>query len=188
MKIYTRTGDDGTTGLFGGERVEKDEPVVEAYGSVDELNAGLGMVAAALTEGETRSKVVAIQSDLFRLGAELGCAPGKEDRLGLTLLGGEDIARLEGFIDGAEAQLPALKSFILPGGSEAGARLHQARTLCRRTERRVHAARHVRAVRREVLVYLNRLGDLLFVLARLENLRASAPEIPWPIDAGSRAS
>ncbi len=188
MKIYTRTGDDGTTGLFGGARVEKDEPIVEAYGSIDELNACLGMVTAALAEGVTRTRLVSIQSDLFRLGAELGCAPGKEDKLGLTLLGAEDVARLEAFIDDAEKGVPDLKTFILPGGSEAGARLHQARTVCRRAERRVHAARRARTIRREVIIYLNRLGDLLFVWARLANFSEKAPEIPWPVNSGGGAS
>ncbi len=179
MKIYTRTGDSGSTGLFGGGRVEKDSPEVEAYGSVDELNACLGVASAALAPGELRTLLGQIQSDLLTLGAELGCSPGKEERLGLALLGPADVARLEGTIDANEAKLDPLRTFILPGGSAGAASLHLARTICRRAERRVLSARKYRPVRDEVVHYLNRLSDLLFVLARRANRDAGLGDEPW---------
>jgi cob(I)alamin adenosyltransferase len=180
MKIYTRTGDTGSTGLFGGVRVDKDAPGVEAYGSVDELNACLGMVRALAGPGELDLTLAGVQSDLFRLGAELACAPGKEDRLGMELIGPNDTARLEGAIDRAEASLPPLKTFVLPAGSPAAASLHMARTVCRRAERRVISARRSAPVRDEVIHYLNRLSDLLFVLARDANRLAGVADSPWP--------
>jgi cob(I)alamin adenosyltransferase len=179
MKIYTRTGDSGMTGLFGGGRVDKDEATVEAYGSVDELNACLGVARAALGPGELESLLGTLQSDLLTLGAELGCAPGKQDRLGLTLIGPGDTARLEGHIDSFESRLEPLKTFILPAGSTGAASLHVARTVCRRAERRVIAARRSVAVRDEVIHYLNRLSDLLFVLAREANRHAGCGDTPW---------
>lgn len=179
MKIYTRTGDAGTTGLFGGERVDKDAASVDAYGSVDELNAWLGVVRASAGAGELDRVLEQIQADLFTLGAELACVPGKEGRLGMTLVGAADTARLEAHIDAAEAELEPLKSFILPAGSPAAANLHVARTVCRRAERRVIAARRSAPVRDEVVHYLNRLSDLLFVLARAANRHAGVPDSPW---------
>ncbi|HWZ87920.1 MAG TPA: cob(I)yrinic acid a,c-diamide adenosyltransferase, partial [Polyangiaceae bacterium] len=117
MKIYTRTGDTGETGLFGGARVGKDDPRVEAYGTVDETNACLGVARALGVSAKTDAELLQIQNDLFTVGAELACVPGKEDKLRLTLLGEPDIARLEGWIDEAEAPLAELKNFVLPGGS-----------------------------------------------------------------------
>jgi cob(I)alamin adenosyltransferase len=179
MKIYTRTGDSGATGLFGGGRVDKDNDAVEAYGSVDELNACLGVARAALGSGETERLLGTIQSDLLTLGAELGCAPGKQDRLGLTLVAAEDTKRLEDQIDAFEAGLEPLKTFVLPAGSAAAASLHVARTVCRRAERRVIAARRSVPIRDEVIHYLNRLSDLLFVLAREANRHAGCGDTPW---------
>jgi cob(I)alamin adenosyltransferase len=179
MKIYTRTGDSGTTGLFGGARVDKDSAAVEAYGCVDELNACLGVARAALGQAASAGVLGAIQSDLFTLGAELGCAPGRQDRLSVTLIDASDIARLEGHIDEAEAGLEPLKAFVLPGGSPAAASLHLARTVCRRAERRVIAARRSAPIRDEVIHYLNRLSDLLFVLAREANRHAGIGDAPW---------
>jgi cob(I)alamin adenosyltransferase len=179
MKIYTRTGDSGTTGLFGGGRVDKDDAAVEAYGSVDELNACLGVARALFGAGETEHLLGTIQSDLLTLGAELGCAPGKQDRLGLTLLGPSDTLRLEGHIDAFEARLEPLKTFVLPAGSPASASLHVARTVCRRAERRVITARRSVTIRDEIVHYLNRLGDLLFVLAREANRHAGCGDTPW---------
>jgi len=179
VRIYTGTGDQGTTGLFGGARVEKDDPRVEAYGAVDELNACLGVVVAHLDAGSLAEDLAAIQADLFTLGAELGCVPGKEDRLGLTLLGAADARRLEAVIDGVEERLEPLKTFILPGGTPAAAFLHQARTVCRRAERRVISAGRQSPIRPELVVYLNRLSDLLFVLARDANREASREERAW---------
>jgi cob(I)alamin adenosyltransferase len=179
MKIYTRTGDAGETGLFGGGRVGKDEPRVEAYGTVDELNSCLGAARALGVSEQTGASLLRIQSDLFTLGAELACVPGKEDKLRMTLVGEADIARLEGWIDHDEAALEPLKNFVLPGGSPGAAELHRARTVCRRAERRTLTAGRTSPIRSEVVIYLNRLSDLLFVLARSENHRASIPDIPW---------
>ncbi|HEX6272136.1 MAG TPA: cob(I)yrinic acid a,c-diamide adenosyltransferase [Polyangiaceae bacterium] len=179
MRIYTGTGDQGTTGLFGGARVEKDDARVEAYGAVDELNACLGVAAAHLEPGPLTDSLAAIQADLFTLGAELGCVPGKEERLGLTLIGAADAHRLEGLIDELETHLEPLKTFILPDGAPAAAFLHQARTVCRRAERRVVAAGRQTPIRAEVLIYLNRLSDLLFVIAREANRLAAREERAW---------
>ena len=178
MKIYTKTGDDGTTGLFGGGRVMKASSRVEAYGTVDELNATLGVSRAAGQDGWTDELLGAIQVDLFTLGAELACVPGKEDKLKMTLVGATDIARLEAAIDHAEGGLDPLKTFVLPGGSAPAAALHVARTLCRRAERCVLALDDSPA-RSEVVVYLNRLSDLLFVLSRRANRTAGVPDVPW---------
>lgn len=181
MKIYTRTGDSGTTGLFGGARVDKDVDKVEAYGSVDELNACLGVAAALAGPGELARSLESIQSDLFTLGAELGCVSGREDKLGMRLIGGADATRLEQLIDVAEAKLEPLRNFILPGGSPLAASLHVARTVCRRAERRVLTARRSSPVRDEIIHYLNRLSDLLFVLAREANHHAGVRDTPWAV-------
>jgi len=179
MKIYTRTGDAGQTGLFGGARVDKDDPRVEAYGTVDELNSCLGVVRALGASAETDESLLQIQSDLFTLGAELACLPGKEDKLRMTILGEPDIARLEGWIDRGEVPLEPLKNFVLPGGCKSAAELHRARTVCRRAERRTVSAGRISPIRPEVVIYLNRLSDLLFVLARYENHVAGLSDIPW---------
>jgi cob(I)alamin adenosyltransferase len=179
MKIYTRTGDSGTTGLFGGGRVPKDALEVEAYGSVDELNACIGVAQASLGPGELHDLLGELQADLLRLGAELGCAQGLQDRLGLDLISAADVARLERSIDVNEAVLDPLRTFILPGGSVAAANLHLARTICRRAERRVLHARQAISVRDEVIHYLNRMSDLLFVLARRANRDAGRADTPW---------
>jgi len=179
MKIYTRTGDAGQTGLFGGARVEKDDPRVEAYGTVDELNACLGVARAAGITATTDATLLRIQSDLFTLGAELACVPGKESKLKLKLVDQGDIERLEGAIDDAEAPLDALENFVLPGGSVGAAELHRARTVCRRAERKTLTAGRSAPLRPEVVIYLNRLSDLLFVLARFENHSSGVADIPW---------
>lgn len=179
MKIYTRTGDDGTTGLFGGARVAKESLRVTAYGSVDELNACLGVARAALTEPEFVDLLVALQRDLFALGAELGCTPEKTERLPMTLLGEADVNRLERHIDDADAVLASLTNFVLPGGSPGAAALHLARTVCRRAERDVLSLARTEPVRSDLVVYLNRLSDLLFALALRVNAAAGVAETPW---------
>jgi cob(I)alamin adenosyltransferase len=179
MKIYTKTGDDGTTGLFGGGRVRKDEARVEAYGTIDELNSIVGLARAAEAPREVDSVLAGVQEDLFVIGAELATVTGKEDKLSMPLLGGARTALLEDAIDRIEASLPPLKSFVLPGGSPAGARLHQARTVCRRAERRVLTASTATPIRPEILIYLNRLSDFLFVAARSANQVAGVPDVPW---------
>lgn len=179
MKIYTKTGDSGSTGLFGGARVDKDDARVDAYGTVDETNAAIGVARTAGLSPAVDAVLAAVQSDLFTLGAELACVPGHEARLKLHLVGAADIERLEQAIDRAEEGLAPLASFVLPGGTAGAAALHAARTICRRAERRVVALRHGSAVRDEIVIYLNRLSDLLFVLARRENHEAGVPDVPW---------
>ena len=160
-----RTGDDGTTGLAGGERVPKDAPRVEALGDLDELGAALGLARALDTGGPLDAELAAVQSQLLRVGAELA-EPRAEALAHLQRIGEEDVAALERRIALLEAELPAGAGFELPGGSAPGAGLHLARTVCRRTERRVVALRRTEPVEPRLLRYLNRLGDLLFVMAR----------------------
>lgn len=179
MKIYTRTGDEGQTGLFGGARVDKDDPRVEAYGTVDELNSCVGAALALSPSAQTGASLQQIQNDLFTVGAELACVPGKEDKLHMAVVGANDIERLEGWIDRSEEPLEPLKNFVLPGGCPVAAELHRARTVCRRAERRTLSAARASAVRAEIVIYLNRLSDLLFVLARYENHVAGIADIPW---------
>lgn len=179
MKIYTKTGDAGDTGLFGGARVSKASARVEAYGTVDELNAALGLARAAGVDPELDALLGAIQGDLFTLGAELATAPGKEASLGIALLDGGDTARLEAAIDASEATLPPLRSFVLPAGTPAAAALHFARTVCRRAERAAVGLPEGQGARSELKVYLNRLSDLLFSLARQVNHRAGVGDVPW---------
>ncbi len=178
MKLYTKTGDDGSTGLFGGGRIAKASPRVEAYGTVDETNAFLGVARATQLHPEIDAVLARVQEDLFTVGAELACVPGKEDKLPGTRIGEPDIARLEAAIDAADAACPPLASFVLPGGSPQAAALHVARTVSRRAERAVLAL-HETPVRHEVAIYLNRLSDLLFVLARRANVAAGVPDVPW---------
>jgi cob(I)alamin adenosyltransferase len=178
LKIYTKTGDDGTTGLFGGARVKKDSSRVEAYGTVDELNAAIGVARATKLDDVSEDCLSLVQADLFTLGAELACAPGKESKLGMALLGPLDIQRLELAIDRTEVELAPLKTFVLPAGSPGAAALHYARTVCRRAERAVLRLDDV-AARGDILVYLNRLSDLLFVLARRANAQARLPDVSW---------
>jgi cob(I)alamin adenosyltransferase len=180
MKIYTKTGDDGSTGLLGKGRLRKDDPRIESYGSVDELNA---MIGVALSGGELpdglSAKLTAIQNDLFAVGSALA-DPNPEGKF-FRAIDSASIARLEGWIDEYEAALPALTQFIVPGGSPAASCLHLARTICRRAERRVVELVDTPGaeVAPEVLVYLNRLSDLLFVMARSANHAAGRDDIPW---------
>jgi len=185
LKIYTKTGDRGETGLFGGQRVAKDHARVEAYGDVDELNSLLGVAIAQLQgTGETAmaEALGSVQSDLFTVGANLATpAPedgGRESSF-IPVLPEGRVQALEAWIDAAEEELEPLKSFVLPGGTGAAAYLHLARTVCRRAERRVVALSHQATVGEEWLVYLNRLSDLLFTLARLANRRAGVEDVPW---------
>ncbi len=179
MKIYTRKGDDGRTALYGGGRVSKAHARVEAYGSVDELNAAVGLARAALLAEDVDAVLAAMQSDLFDLGAELAAVGRAAEALGETHLGAADVERLERAIDRFEAELPPLRSFVLPGGGEASARLHLARTVARRAERRLVELAEQEPVRPLLVQYLNRAGDLLFVLARLANARAGVADVPW---------
>ncbi|MGV3483114.1 MAG: cob(I)yrinic acid a,c-diamide adenosyltransferase [Planctomycetaceae bacterium] len=179
MKIYTRTGDMGSTGLFGGPRVSKDDDRIEAYGTVDELNAALGAARSAGVPVDIDGQLARFQSELFSIGAEL--ATPEPDKHSVRLIGKKHVARLEEIIDAHEATLPPLKHFILPAGSAAATHLHMARAVCRRAERRVVTLvrRHEASVSEELLVYLNRLGDLLFVLSRAVNAREGVAEVLW---------
>ncbi len=176
-KIYTKTGDDGTTGLIGGARVSKDSPRIEAYGSIDELNAVLGVVRSyPLPEG-LDEVLRRIQDDLFTVGAGLAVPPGKDPtEYRIPALGEESLVALERDIDECGASLEPLSSFILPGGAAAAAMLHLARTVARRAERRTVKLADLEAVDPLVLRYLNRLSDLCFVLARFVNYRESRSE------------
>ena len=178
VKIYTRTGDDGSTGLLGPGRVPKSSPRVEAYGSVDELNAQLGVVRTLDREGWLADDIGAIQERLLATGAELATsAPAMLAKL--DRLTEQDVARLESVIDRLDAELPALTRFVLPGGTPLAAQLHVARTVCRRAERRVVALTAAESVEPRIVRYLNRLADLLFVMARWCNRRGGVADVTW---------
>jgi cob(I)alamin adenosyltransferase len=196
MKIYTRTGDDGTTALFDGTRIAKSDPRVRAYGDLDEANAVVGLARSMGPDADIDEMLVRIQRDLFAVGSRLAdprfrqgygeVSPKFEerrrtaeriaDRISKVSVGDEDVARLERWIDACEAELTPLRRFILPGGSQLAATLHLARTVCRRAERRIVALGMVEPV---LLVYVNRLSDLLFVMARVVNHRAKMVEAEW---------
>jgi cob(I)alamin adenosyltransferase len=178
VKIYTRTGDAGETSLFDGTRVKKDDPRVDAYGEVDELNAWLGLVRASAVDAQLDAELAHIQRDLFALGAQLADPADRiAPRVAKVMLADADVSRLESLIDRLEAELPPLRRFILAGGTPAGAALHVARTVCRRAERRMVAL--TPPVDPVLLRYVNRLSDLLFVLARVVNHRGGVPETEW---------
>jgi cob(I)alamin adenosyltransferase len=183
VKIYTRSGDAGDTGLFGGPRVAKDDLRVEAYGAVDEANAALGEArarAAAAGDAEIEALLAAAQDRLFTLGAELATPPGAERaRAALPPIDPAWAAELEAAIDRWDGELPPLRQFVLPGGPPLATALHVARAVCRRAERRVVSLHRAAAVDPLVLAYLNRLSDFLFVAARIACRRAGAAEIPW---------
>ncbi len=171
-KIYTRTGDDGSTGLGDGARVSKDSARVTAYGTVDETNSAIGVVLACQLPDTVREALVGVQHQLFDLGGEL-CIPGH------SAIDDADIKRLETILDRFNDDLPALKDFILPGGGMAAAQCHLARTICRRAEREVVTLSHHDSVRPQAIRYLNRLSDLLFVLARVLSRHDGHGEVLW---------
>lgn len=177
MKIYTRSGDAGSTGLFGGPRVSKDDRRIEAYGTVDELNAALGLARCAGVSAEIDQELDRIQHELFSIGGELAAPdPSKH---GLCVIDQGHIQYLESLIDRHDSVLPELKHFILPGGSEAASRLHLARAICRRAERRVVSLASEAEISESAIIYLNRLSDYLFVLSRVANREANVPEVTW---------
>lgn len=179
MKIYTKTGDSGETSLFDNSRVSKADPRVDAYGEVDEVNACLGAALAAGVDADITAVLTAIQKDLFAVGARLADPSSRiADRVTKAAVTTQQTEMLEGTIDRLESELPPLRRFILPGGSPAGSLLHLARTVCRRAERRV-VGLGTDAIEPGVVIYLNRLSDLLFVMARAVNHRAGVPEIEW---------
>jgi len=180
LKIYTRKGDDGETGLFGGGRRPKSDSRIAAYGGIDELNAHLGLAALDALDGDTRHRLGTVQGDLFAIGAHLATEPasGRKSPELPPLPAGRP-AEMEGWIDEATDVTGALKHFILPGGSISAARLHVARTVCRRAERNVVALSSQSTVDPCILAYLNRLSDYLFAAARLENHRAGRDDVEW---------
>lgn len=182
MKIYTRTGDDGSTSLFSGERVAKDALRVEAYGTVDELNSHLGLARASAPQALVEEYLVKLQNQLFVVGADLATTAGSM-RSRIVRIEERDVLWLEQEIDRMTAELPPLRSFVLPGGTISAANVHVARTICRRAERQV-----IELSREEtlgaILVYLNRLSDFLFTLARYENFLAGVSEEKWSVSQG----
>lgn len=182
-KIYTRLGDDGETGLYGSGRVAKDDPRVVAYGSVDELSACIGWAVAGDCGDDLGQKLKSIQQALFDIGADLATPHGTpfRERLG-RLVEEEDVTALESWIDAATEKTPELRAFVLPGGSEAAARLHVARCACRNAERLVVTLARNNVIRREVVVYLNRLSDFLFAAARYANHQAGIEDVAWSRD------
>jgi cob(I)alamin adenosyltransferase len=180
MKVYTRTGDSGETSLFGGGRVPKTHPRVEAYGTVDELNACLGRVAASSSDADLCALLAAIQNRLFDLGADLATPPGGRAGDWVHRTEAVWVETLEADIDRMDAELAPLTTFILPGGTTTASELHVARTVCRRAERRiVEAIESGETIAPIAGVYINRLGDWLFVAARWVNHRAGVPDVPW---------
>lgn len=181
MSIYTRTGDAGETGLFGGGRVSKDHPRVEAYGSVDELNAVMGWALCHITDATVRERLALVQHDLFAVGSELATPEPAEGRRRPETPGVPTgrVAEMERWIDEADGELEPLRQFVLPGGSEGAAALHVARTVCRRAERAVVRLGTGGEAEAGAVRFLNRLSDVLFTFARLENHRAGARDVAW---------
>jgi cob(I)alamin adenosyltransferase len=179
MRIYTKTGDEGSTGLFGGTRVSKASLRVDVYGEVDELNSVLGLARAEGLAAANDTTVADVQTLLFNLGAELATSPDSKAALGIALVSDDDVVRLERAIDALESELTPLKTFVLPGGTRAASVLHLARTVCRRAERKLVHLANEEGVRGVCVHYLNRLSDALFVLARAENQRNGVADVPW---------
>ena len=181
-KIYTRRGDDGSTGLFGGPRVSKDDLRVAAYGEVDELNSALGVAREELrdpVQKDIADIVDRLQSELFNLGGQLATPDAAAAPKNVPVIAKADVVRLEEEIDRFTAELPPMRFFILPGGSRPGAALHLCRTVCRRAERKAVELSRTEPMPDQTLSYLNRLSDLLFIMARAANLRAGGREVPW---------
>ncbi|MGV8085917.1 MAG: cob(I)yrinic acid a,c-diamide adenosyltransferase [Candidatus Bilamarchaeum sp.] len=174
MKIYTKAGDRGSTSLLGGVIVAKDDLRVEAYGNIDELNASLGLVYSTSELAEVHSLLRPIQNDLFTIGAELSSKGGK-----VSSISPFRVNELEAEIDRMDGQMPPLTNFILPGGSVISAQLHLARTICRRAERRVVTLSKSEKINPDIIIYLNRLSDFLFVLARFVNYQKKIPDVLW---------
>ncbi|MHC5112955.1 MAG: cob(I)yrinic acid a,c-diamide adenosyltransferase [Planctomycetota bacterium] len=184
MKLYTRTGDDGSTGLFGGDRVAKDHPRVEAYGTVDELNATVGLAAAAVAPGAPAMDRFAaifaqLQSRLFDLGADLATPADSKHADKVARIEAAHVAEAEAWIDEVDGGNEPMTHFVLPGGSDLAARLHLARTVCRRAERQLVALARSEAITPETIVYLNRVSDLLFAMARRANRELGVGDVSW---------
>lgn len=179
MKIYTRKGDDGTTGLLGGSRVPKHHARIEAYGNVDELNSYLGLLRDLMNGTIHEPVILEIQDRLFTMGSNLALDPGHVGKMKLPELSAEDIVRLEAEIDRMDTLLPEMKNFVLPGGDVVVSHCHIARCICRRSERSVTFLAEQNSVPAIILQYLNRLSDYLFVLSRMVSVEKKAVEIPW---------
>lgn len=178
MKIYTKTGDRGETSLFGGQRVSKDHLRIASYGTVDELNSILGLAASFLQEGDLKSLIYQLQNELFNVGADLA-TPYEKTSGEIIRIKQADIQRVEELIDKWDDKVSPLKNFVLPGGSTASSYLHFARTVCRRAEREVVKLAREVVIGNEVVIYLNRLSDLLFVLARYANVESGTKDVDW---------
>ena len=180
FKIYTKTGDKGSTSLIGGTKVPKSHIRIESYGTVDELNSYIGLIRDSIEDGKSRDVLLEVQDRLFTIGASLACDPAKETKLAIPDLKEEDVKLLENEIDMMSDQLPEMKSFILPGGHTSVSFIHVARCVCRRAERLcVHIQQENLIVEPLLIKYLNRLSDYLFMLARYIAFLINAPEIPW---------
>ncbi|MCC6600281.1 MAG: cob(I)yrinic acid a,c-diamide adenosyltransferase [Crocinitomicaceae bacterium] len=179
MKIYTKTGDKGTTGLLGGTRVPKHHLRIESYGNVDELNSYIGLLRDLCESPDYQSVLLVIQENLFTLGSHLALAPGHSGKMKLPVLAQDDVKSLEMAIDNMEKNLPTMKNFILPGGHPVVSHCHIARCVCRRAERAVSALNEVEQLEPVLMIYLNRLSDFLFVLSRTLSLELGSKEIPW---------
>ena len=178
-RVYTRTCDDGTTGLGGGQRVAKDSPRIEAYGTVDELSSQIGVALAAGLDSLLAAELLRVQNELFNLGSDLCILEEDKARMPVPVVEERHVAALERLMDELSEQLPPLENFILPGGSPGAAHLHVARTVCRRAERLLVALAREEAIGPWTVRYLNRLSDALFVMARYENLRRGVPDLLW---------
>ena len=182
-KLYTKSGDDGTTGLFSGARVSKNHPRIEAYGTVDEFNAVLGLCISATKSGD-KTEVIGtilrqVQSRMFDIGADLATPEGASNEARIVRIGDSHVAEIEGWIDQIDGQNEPLRNFVMPGGSERAARLHLARTMCRRAERLIVGLAHTEPVGEPLLQYINRVSDLLFAMARLSNKLSGIQDTPW---------
>ena len=178
-KVYTRTGDDGTTGLGGGQRVGKDSLRIRAYGSVDELNSVLGMALAGGLDLSIANELSRVQNELFHLGSDLCVLEEDKEAMPVPVIEQRHVEALEGAIDRLSSELSPLENFILPGGSSGAAQLHLGRTVCRRAERELVALAAEEPVNPVTIEYLNRLSDALFVMARYENLKQGAADVLW---------
>jgi cob(I)alamin adenosyltransferase len=178
-RVYTRTGDDGTTGLGGGQRVPKDAPRIEAYGTVDELASQIGVALAAGLDPRLAEVLLRVQNDLFNLGSDLCILEEDKARLPVPVVEERHVVALEQLMDALSEELAPLDNFILPGGSPGAAHLHVSRTVCRRAERLVVTLARLEPVGPWTVRYLNRLSDALFVMARYENLRRGVPDLLW---------
>jgi len=178
-RVYTRTGDDGTTALGSGQRVPKDARRLEAYGTVDEINSQIGLAIATGLDARVAAALASIQNDLFHLGSDLCIREEDKARMPAPRIESRHVAALEKLMDGLSAELPALENFILPGGSPGAAALHVARAVCRRAERILVALAREEPIGEFVVQYVNRLSDALFVLARFENKRSGVEDVLW---------